>query len=180
MRNATREYLRRYPRLTGVVFMIVGTVLAAIFLPQSAAGPAMAALIVLFSVYFAWATTVVPKQPNVTAPSLTIRDHFKRTRGLFVRIGVPVVCAWCVGVELYPSTLTKGQRQAWAIAGGVVLMFAATLFIKDRFKCPRCGTNFKHERWAKLGRWSMDMRNPEEMWDSCPHCGVSFNERYSG
>jgi rubredoxin len=57
-------------------------------------------------------------------------------------------------------------------------LLSCGLFIRNRLCCPRCGTDFRQERFAKLGRWSMDPRGAEELWESCPQCGVSFDEPY--
>jgi hypothetical protein len=179
MHATAREYFKRYPRLIGGAVMALALAPIAAFLPQSLHHAAFGALIVLFGVYYAWAVTTVPKRSTPPTAPLTIRDHFKRTRGLLIRVGVPLAIAWIVGVDLYPSTLTKNEREGWAMGGGAALIIAAVFLIKERFKCPRCRTNFKHERWAQLGRWSTDMRNPEDMWDACPSCGVSFNDPYS-
>jgi ribosomal protein S27AE len=68
--------------------------------------------------------------------------------------------------------------QALSIGGGVAVALIASLFIRNRLRCPRCGTDFREARLEKLGRWSFDSRGSAGLWDACPHCGVSFDELY--
>ena len=59
---------------------------------------------------------------------------------------------------------------------GLIVLEIVELFVKKRIRCPRCGTDFRKERLAKVGRWSLDLRMAADLWDACPHCGVSFND----
>jgi hypothetical protein len=176
MRDSNREYIRRHAKVIGVVTMVLGGVLSAFFFPGYM-HVSVGALVVLFAVFYVWAE--YPLQGRGSDQGvITIRQQFKRARTLFTRITVPMVALWCVGVIFYGTRLSKLQTQAWAVGGGVVLFFIAWLFIKDKVRCPRCGTDFKQDRIAKVGRWSMDARGTEDLWDRCPHCGVSFDEPY--
>jgi uncharacterized C2H2 Zn-finger protein len=134
-------------------------------------------LFVAFAAFFTWARTSLPRiAPKGPVRVVTIAEHFKRTRTLSVRIIVPIVALWVVLTDSYPLQLPKGERNALAIGGGAVLGVVGSVFMVRRLRCPRCGTNFKQDRLAKLGRWSFDTRGTEEIWDACPHCGVSFDE----
>lgn len=177
MNDATRGYVRRHAKVIGGGAVFFGAVLAAFLFPGYMR-VVVGALLVLFAVLYVWAEYPLQRRGSDRAP-MTIRHQFKRTRALFTRITVPVVMLWCVAVVFYGTQLSKLQTQAWAVGGGLALYLLAWLFVRDRFKCPRCGSDFKQERIAKVGRWSVDARGAEDVWDSCPHCGVNFDEPYS-
>jgi hypothetical protein len=109
-------------------------------------------------------------------PSVTIGEHLKRTSAYFQRIMAPLCAAWGAGVVLFVTGMSRIQQQALAIGGGVALFLIGSLFVRNQLRCPRCGTDFRKERIAKLGRWSGDNRGTSELWDACPRCGVSFND----
>lgn len=158
--------------------MLFVIVVGAIFLPHYHAF-VIGACAVLLAAFFAWATSSMPRQTSaVSGLPETIGEHFKRKQTLFLRIAVPLCVAWVVVWTFYPAHLTKLQRNGPAIGGAVVLMIIAARLL--RIRCPRCHTDFSKERIAKVGRWSMDTRGTEELWDACPHCGVRFDERWTG
>jgi hypothetical protein len=173
--EAFRDYIRGHSKPIGVGVMVLGGILASVFLPRSLERVAIVALIVVFAVFYVWAEFPLP-QWKPAEHAMTIRRRLKRTRTIFQRIMVPVVVLWCASVTLYDTQQTELQRYALAVGGGSSLVWIAWLFAKDGLRCPRCGTDFKQERVAKVGRWSMDTRGAEDLWDCCPHCGVSFDE----
>jgi hypothetical protein len=130
--------------------------------------------------FYAWARTPLNpfESPVAGLPGLTIREHFKRTTALFVRITVPIAGAWVAAFTLLGTDMTKAHRQALSIGGGVAVVLIASLFIRNRLRCPRCGTDFREARLEKLGRWSFDRRGSADLWDACPGCGVGFDEPY--
>jgi hypothetical protein len=185
MNEDTREWIRNHAGPIGVVFMVLGGVVLALiatFLFPTAGKTVMkvgaAVLVLAFAAFYAWAEfPLTPrKYSTVGTSTLTIGQQLKRTRALFQRIVMFVLVAWCVGVTLLAPNLTSAQRNGSAIVGGFALAFAGWLLVRNRLRCPLCGSDFKKERVAKLGRWSMDTRGTTELWDACPHCGVSFNE----
>jgi hypothetical protein len=93
----------------------------------------------------------------------SIREHFKRTNALFVRIMVPIAGAWVAAITLFGTSMTKAHQQVLSIGGGVVVVLVGSLFIRNRLRCPRCGTDFRNERLAKLGRWSFDSRGSADL-----------------
>jgi peptidoglycan/LPS O-acetylase OafA/YrhL len=136
-----------------------------------------AVLCVAFAVFFIWARTLLPSiDPSRLSRVPTIAEHFKRTRVLSLRVVVPVVVLWIVLIDFIPLQLSKGEQSALAIGGGAVLGLLGSILMAAKLRCPRCGTNFKKERIAELGRRSFDTRGTEDIWNSCPHCGVSFDE----
>jgi ribosomal protein S27AE len=163
----------------GIGVLVVGEVLSAAFLPHFLQNLALGALVVVFSVFFVVDRSPMPPlNPGENGRGVTIRQQFARTRTLFIRVTVPAVAAWCVFVTFYLTQLSRLEGYAAAAGGAIVLMVPAMLFIRKRFRCPRCGTNFKQARTAEVGRISFDTRGAEQMWDKCPNCGVSFDEPY--
>ena len=177
MNDTTRDYIRRHSKLVGGAGLFLGMVLAALFLPRSLEDVAILVLIVAFAVFYVCAEYPLPR-PAEVGSSLTIRQQLKRTRTLFLRVLLPVVFLWIAYITLFYNRLPPLQRQALAVGVAVALMFIGSLLMRGSLHCPRCGTNFRQERIAKVGRWSMDARGTEDLWDSCPHCGVSFDETY--
>ena len=182
----TQEWIRRHALAIGVGFMVVAEVLAGIitvvFFPRSvhqAVAVSLMIVLVVFGTFLAWARTPALTRVQPDAP-LTIREHFKRTNVLFQRIFTPIMMAWVAGFILFATGMSKVERNAWTYCGLVAMCVIAFPFLRSRLVCPRCGTNFKQERFAKLGRWSFDRRTAAEIWDCCPRCGVSFDEPYSG
>jgi len=178
--DSTGNFIKRHPRIVGGVGLSVGCVLAAIFVPRSLQNLALGAMIVAFGMLYVWSITTLPPRP-LAAPSkaLTIRDQLKRNRTLYMRSVVPVAIAWIAAITLYHAPLPKWQEQGLAIGGALVVVLVGSLLVKNGLKCPHCACNFGKERIAKLGRWSMDTRGAEEIWDSCPRCSVSFDEPYN-
>jgi hypothetical protein len=186
-KETTLDRVRRHATAIGLAFLFLGTTLTAVlftlFAPHSArraTSVAVAVLTVAFMALYAWAVTPLKRSesPVAAVPGLTIREHFKRTNALFIRIIVPTAGAWAVAITLFGAGLTRAHRQAVSIGGGVVVVLIAWLFIRDRLRCPRCGSDFRKARFAKLGRWSFDSRDSADLWDACPHCGVGFDELY--
>ena len=143
-------------------------------------GVAVAVLCVAFMAFYAWAITPLkrPEARIAGVPGLTIREHLNRTSALFVRLMIPIAGAWVAAIMLFGTDMTKAHQQAMSVGGGVVGILIGSLFIRNRLRCPRCGSDFRKERFAKLGRWSFDSRAIADLWDACPHCGVSFDELY--
>ena len=186
-KETTLDWVRRHAVTIGLAFFLLGTgftaVLFTFFAPHSAhraMSAAVAVLCVAFAALYAWADTPLKRSeaPVVGVPGLTIREHFKRTNALFVRITLPIAVAWVAAITLFGTGLTKALQQASSVGGGLVVFLIAFLFIRNRLRCPRCGSDFRKERFAKLGRWSFDSRGSADLWDACPHCGVSFDELY--
>lgn len=178
-----REFIRRHAEMVSVALFVSVAVLAALVaalipgVTKQDVQVGSAVLFVAFAACFTWARTSLARvQPKGPVHVATIAEHFKRTRTLSVRVIVPVVALWVVAANCYPLHLSKGERNALAIGGGAVLGVIGALLMVKGLRCPRCGSNFKQERFAKLGRWSFDTRGTEEIWDACPHCGVSFDE----
>jgi asparagine N-glycosylation enzyme membrane subunit Stt3 len=180
MREKTRAFLQRHSGPLGVVFVVVAGVVAAgasalLDLPKSYVRIAFGVAIVAFGAFYTWARTLQAK-PEVPTPLPTIGQHMRRTRVVFQRISVPLVVAWCVAVTFYGSGMTELQKQGVAVGGGVALFLIMWLFIRKALRCPSCGTDFRRERIAKLGRFALDARGAEELWDACPRCHVNFND----
>jgi hypothetical protein len=185
MKEETREWIRSHAELIGVAFMVlVGVVaafIAAFLFPnvgKAVVTAGVAVSLLAFAGFYGWARfPMAPRTSSITGiPTLTIGEQLKRTHALFQRIMLLIGVAWCVGITLLAPNLTAAQRNGFAIVGGLVLAFVGWLLVRNRLLCPRCGTDFKKDRIAKLGRWSLDTRGTTELWDACPHCGVSFNE----
>jgi hypothetical protein len=175
--DSTRNFVGRYPRIVAGSCLFVGGVLAAVFVPRSLQRLVIGTMIVAFGLVYVWTITTLPPRPlAVPGKTLTIRDQLKRNRTLYMRTFVPVALAWVVAVTLFHAPLPKWQEQGLCVGGVLVVAVVGFLLVKNGLKCPRCGSTFGKERIAKLGRWTMDTRGPEELWDACPHCGVSFDE----
>ena len=151
-----REFIRRHAEMVSVALFVSVAVLAALVaalipgVTKQDVQVGSAVLFVAFAACFTWARTslarVHPKGPVHVA---TIAEHFKRTRTLSVRVIVPVVALWVVAANCYPLHLSKGERNALAIGGGAVLGVIGALLMVKGLRCPRCGSNFKQERFAK-------------------------------
>jgi ribosomal protein S27AE len=187
MKEETREWIRRRAELIGVASMVVGSVVAALVatllfpnVGKTVVSAGVAVSVLAFAVFYAWARfPMAPRESSRTGiPTVTIGGQLKRTQALFQRIMLPALVAWCVGVTLMSPNLTSAKRNGLAIVGSLVMFVAGWLLVRNHLRCPRCGTDFKKERFVKLGRWSMDTRGVTELWDACPRCGVSFNEPY--
>jgi ribosomal protein S27AE len=187
IKEETRAWIRNRAGFIRVGFMLLGGILTAfvaVFLSPSASKTLLAAgvgvLMLAFAAFFAWARfPMPPRKASINGiPTLTISEQLKRTHALFQRIMLVVLVTWCVAVTLSAPKLTALQRNGTAAGGGLVLFVAGWLLVRYRLRCPRCGTDFRKERIAKLGRWSMDTRGTTELWEECPHCGVSFNGPY--
>jgi hypothetical protein len=178
--------MRRHEQLSAAALMLPGTIVGLILVfflasPENrdfAVKVVVAVDAVLAAALVGWLRSPMPRlKPGLTgAPALTIGEHFNRTNAYFVRIMVPLGTAWVAGVVLFVTGIPKMQQNALAIGGGVALGLIGSLFIRNQLRCPRCGTDFRKERIAKLGRWSWDTRGTEELWNACPRCGVSFND----
>lgn len=186
MRETTLEWVRRHERLSAMVLllppMLIACILVGLLVPARSQHFATRACVSVFAVlcaaFVAWARTpLAPLKSGSGMPTVTIGEHFQRTRAYFTRTIVPVLAAWIAGSTLlFGEGLSKMQQHVLAIGGGLVLFLIGLPFLIRRLRCPRCGTNFRKERFAKLGRWSMDSRGVTELWDACPHCGISFND----
>jgi hypothetical protein len=116
---------------------------------------------------------------------MTIREHFKR---VFDRIKYGCVALAIVLVALtewrYPH-LTRLQNAGIGLLLGVPISAILVLVLRGRFLCPRCGTDLGKLRNREVrkkrrvrGRFSADRRLLWDVWNACPHCGVSFDEPY--
>lgn len=107
---------------------------------------------------------------------MTIREHFrrfqKRVNNARVAVGLvaAVIFLWREprGSQLAPYAFGAGFALAW------LAVFA--LFLRKRYVCPRCGADFIQLRREMLGRFNPDRRLYWDLWEKCPHCGVSFDE----
>jgi hypothetical protein len=186
-KETTLDWIRRHAITIGLSFLFLGTILtagfSAFFAPQSGHRPmraTVAVLCVAFMAFYAWATTALKRSESPVAgvPGLTIREHLKRTTALFVRITVPLVGAWAAALSFFGTDMAKAHRQALGIGGGVATVLIASRLFRNRRRCPRCGSDFRKARFAKLGRWSFDSRGSADLWDACPDCAVSLDELY--
>jgi hypothetical protein len=174
-----REWVRRHHIPIGIglalVFMFFGVVL----FPHSPSEVA-AVIAVLIGVFITWVRFPLARLKLSAAgtPSISIRDRLRRTNALFQRVMVPVLIAWVVGVTLFATDIPKSQRQPLLYGGALLIALIGGLYIRGKLRCPQCGTDFRKERIAKLGRWSFDTRMTTDLWDACPRCGVSFDEPY--
>jgi hypothetical protein len=182
MKLPTREFIRRHAAMVSVAVFVGLAVLAAFVaalfgrVSKQDVQIGAAVLCVAFAAFFTWARTSLPPiEPKGPIRVPTIAEHFKRTRTFFLRVIVPVVAVWVVLSDLWPPGLSKGERNALAVGGGVVLAVVGSLLMVRSLRCPRCGTSFGRERLAMLGRWSFDTRGTEEIWNACPRCGVRFD-----
>jgi hypothetical protein len=186
MRETTRKWIRRCKGPAGVALIFLGQVLAAVLIAlyvspgsQDFAFKAVAGVTaVLIAVVVAWVRTPLTPLESAAAgiAARTIREHIKRANAYFVRIMVPIVTVWGAALVLFGAGTM--QRQALAIGGGVAVMLIGVLLFRNQLRCPRCGTDLRKERIAKLGRRSRDTRATADLWDACPRCGVSFNEAW--
>jgi hypothetical protein len=175
MKEETRERIRSHAELIGVAFMVIAGLVAAFIasflfpnVAKTVVTAGVAVSVLAFAGFYEWARFSM-------APG---KSAIARTHALFQRIILLVVVAWCVGVTLLVPNVTAAKRNGIAIVGGSMLFLVGWLRVRNWLLCPRCGTDFKKDRIAKLGRWSLDTRGTTELWDACPHCGVSFNEPY--
>ena len=186
MKEETRDRIRSHAELIGVAFMLVAELVAAFiasFLFPNVAKTVVAAGVAVstlaFAGFYGWTRfPIAPGKSSIGIPIPTIGEQLKRTHALFQRIMLLVEVAWCVGVTLLVPNLTAAKRNGIAIVGGSMLFLVGWLLVRNWLLCPRCGTDFKKDRVAELGRWSLDTRGTTELWDACPNCGVSFNEPY--
>ena len=187
MKEETRERIRSHAELIGVAFIVIVGLIAAFiatFFFPSVAKTVVTAVVAVsmlaFAGFYGWARfPMVPWKFAIAAIQIPIiGEQLKRTHAFFQRIMLIVLVAWCVGVTLLVPNLAAAKRNGIAIGGGLMLFLVGWLLVCNWLLCPRCGTDFKKDRIAKLGRWSLDTRGTTELWDACPHCGVSFNEPY--
>ena len=176
MKETTREFIERYRGLIGALYITVGVTIAALILPRAYWRAALGVLVLAFAVFLVWVLTPLPHRSSATqSPRPTIRQHLKRTRAYLQRIMIPVAAAWWLGVVLYETGMSKLQQQAVGVGGAFILLLLGGLYVRNQLRCPGCGTDFSRERSAQLGRLSFDTRGPEDLWDSCPRCGLSFD-----
>jgi hypothetical protein len=110
---------------------------------------------------------------------VTIREHFQRFQRRATHFAVIVSVLMAVFINLqYPDSTPLRDLMA-ALGMGVVLAVVLLLVFKGRFKCPRCGADFRKLRRAQLGRFNRDTRMYWELWDACPRCRVSFDAPFS-
>jgi hypothetical protein len=179
MHETPFEYIKRHPKVAGGMF--VALIVSIVVLPRWAMPWVTGTYLVVFGSHYAWTITTLPKGTQTPlGKKFTIGDHLRRTRALYTRILLPIILAWIAVTTSYPPTLTKDQRMLLGVAGGTLIAILGFAFIKDKLKCPRCGSNFRKERIEVLGRFSTDARGAEDLWDACPSCGVSFKEPYTG
>lgn len=181
MRSATLQWLWRHREATGHVLLFIVALAGAILLPKRL-GEVAAFCGVLAAAGVIWART--PLKPLKSPPHESIREHCLRVRAWWLRIVVPVLAAWMAAVDLYVTGLTGSDKQMLAL-GGVVAgaVIAWVVFLKDRLRCPRCGTYLAQQRAARLRLLELfasytGLRR-EEGRDACPVCRVSFEEPWS-
>ena len=62
-----------------------------------------------------------------------------------------------------------------AIAGVVFALIMIPVF-NTVYRCPRSGANFLKLRKQQFGWFSGETRMFWQVWDTCPHCGISFDD----
>jgi len=120
--------------------------------------------------------TVLEMKSAPAGAALTIAEHLKRTKTYSELIEFPLMVLWPLAVWLFVTSQDLGEYLV--VFGLSVPPAIGWLFVKCHLRCPRCGTDFRKERTAKLGRWSGDTRGTETLWDACPRCGVSFSDSW--
>lgn len=110
---------------------------------------------------------------------LTIREHFERVTNRIKRVVVIGVVILVVFLTWYFPRATWSQGAIFAVLGGLLLGIGLSLLLKTVYKCPRCGGNLRQTRpQQQPGANVRDARSYWERWDSCPTCGVRFDEPY--
>lgn len=178
------SWVRRYGLLVALA-LLLPIVTAAAFLIVLLVPPAgrhfatqafSAVFAVLLAVVFVCFQNPLPQVSKTAGvPAPTIRERFGRTWAYHLRIIVPLMFIWATPIMVFLRGMPRMQQYALAIAGMFAIQVVGYLLVRKRLCCPRCGSDFRKERHAQLGRWSMDRRMPWVLWDACPNCGVSFN-----
>ena len=110
---------------------------------------------------------------------MSIREHMRRFHQRVTRITVIVgVVTVLLFTWRYPHASGTAHYELGAVMGvviGVVLLFV----FRGRFVCPRCGADFLKLRRKERGRFNFDTRMFWQIWDKCPHCGVSFDDPWA-
>lgn len=103
---------------------------------------------VVIGVVVAWRRNALPpSKPSAGGvPTLTIGEHLRRTNAYFVRVAVPLACAWIAAVTLFVPGIPRWEKDALAIGGTVVGFLIGFLLVKNKLRCPRCGVSFE-EPW---------------------------------
>jgi len=173
-------FVRLHPVLVGMVFLILGSILTYIFVPPRFQNATIAVILLALLLVLFWAkTSPLEIQRQSPGQPITIGNYLKKSRLLFIRVMGITCIVWCVAVT-FDDQLSRNQQKIAAICGAGILTWMEWLLFRDRLRCPQCGTNFRKERSEKLGRWTMDQRGAEEIWDSCPTCHVSFDSPAPG
>jgi ribosomal protein S27AE len=167
MWDAISDWIRRHSIAVGFSLALIAAILIKLYVSSADRGFAGKITAVIIAVAITCASAYLPR-PRAAA---TIGAHLRRTYAFFLRILIPLIVGWVAAVTLYVQ-----HQQAQLLGAGVALYLIAVMIVKRRLRCPRCGTDFRQERAAELGPLSMDPRSPGELWDACPHCGVSFND----
>lgn len=111
---------------------------------------------------------------------MTIREHFQRIQKTF-KIAL-IVVAFAV---LIPTFFLWPKAPAmYYMVGGLVfatVSMAVMVPIMSRiYRCPRCDSSYRKMRIDQRGRFNSDSRLYWDLWEACPHCGLSFNEQWQG
>jgi hypothetical protein len=106
---------------------------------------------------------------------VTVRDLFRRRRTRRHRIVVPLGVVLTIAWVIAKPHQTRLQALEFGLVLAAVLIVILLPITKSLFSCPRCGTSFRKYRIGKLGRFSVDARPTEDLWDACPQCGLRFD-----
>lgn len=109
---------------------------------------------------------------------VTIREHLQRFHRRVTYFAVIVVVLMAVLIGLRYPHVTPLQNLMIGLIMGIPVSAVLLWVFKGRFKCPRCGADFQKLRRAQHGLSRMDTRIYWELWNACPHCGVSFDAPY--
>jgi hypothetical protein len=104
----------------------------------------------------------------------TIREHFQRVQKR-ITTGVACVLLAAALVAVYVFLHVKSQAALLGgavIAGGII--FAIILITRRPSACPKCHADLAKLQKQEAGR--TDARPFWQRWDSCPKCGVDFND----
>jgi len=140
----------------------------------------VAVSVLAFTGLYGWARfpLALRKSSIAEIPILTIGERLKRRTCSFRES--------CCSLAWHGAWASRSWTEPDSRPGGTALRSSVAWCCSLSDGCS-CATGYstraaaltsKKGRIAKLGRWSVDICETTELWDACPHCGVSFNEPY--